>query len=574
MEKALDILHRYWGYNQFRPLQEDIISSIVSGTDTLALLPTGGGKSICFQVPALMKEGLCLVITPLIALMKDQVQHLRQLGIKAEAIYTGILHQELDVIFDNCQFGNYKFLYISPERLQSAEFLRRFKQLPVSMITVDEAHCISQWGYDFRPAYLKINSIREFFPNAPVLALTATATQEVVKDIQVRLTVKGTKPNWNIFQKSFVRENLVYVVRRTEDKLAQMLNILSKVNGSSIIYVRNRQKTKETADYLLKEGISATHFHAGISNQEKDKKQEQWKSGQIRVMVATNAFGMGIDKPDVRTVIHLDLPDSIEAYFQEAGRAGRDLQKAYAVLLYNPSDKTKLKKRITDNYPSTDFILKVYEAAGDWLEVGIGSGLDHTFAFPIDIFCKDKHLPILPTYSALQILSLAGYVNYIEETETNPRVQFITEKDQLYSTPLTTLQEKIVHALLRSYTGIFADTVFINENRLAQDLNIMPKRLVDELITLSRQRIIKFIPRLRTPYLNYPLERQPLQYIKITDDIYKNRQERYVDRLKAILEYAEQDQFCRSQLLVSYFGETKSECCGQCDVCLKKKAKK
>ena len=568
MSTALDILHRYWGYDSFRDLQADIIDSVAAGKDTLALMPTGGGKSICFQVPALMREGLCLVVTPLIALMSDQVEHLRERGIKAEAIYTGITQREIEIILDNCQFGDYKFLYISPERLESKNFRLRLKQLLVTLIAVDEAHCISQWGYDFRPSYLKIADVRQDFPLAPVLALTATATPDVVKDIQQRLQFKEE----NVLQKSFLRQNLCYVVRNTDDKLSQLVHILKSVSGSSIVYVRSRQKTSATAEYLTKEGISATHYHAGLSRKEKALKQQMWQHDEVRVMVATNAFGMGIDKPDVRTVVHLDLPDTLEAYFQEAGRAGRDGNTAYAILLYNKTDQTKAKKRISDNYPDKDFIKRVYEAAGDWLEVGIGSGLDHTFAFNFERFCTEKHLPMLPTYSALQILTQAGYLAYTEETETNPRVQFLIERDKLYSETLTTVQDRVIHNLLRTYTGIFADPVYINDNRMADELKMTVKELSEVLISLSREHLIMYIPRLKTPYLTYTLERQPLEYLQLKPDIYEVRRERYIQRLQAMTEYAEQNQFCRSVLLLNYFGETDAKPCGTCDICREHKA--
>ena len=529
-------------------------------------MPTGGGKSLCFQVPTMAKEGLCLVITPLIALMKDQVENLRQHDIFAEAIYTGLTQDDIAITLDKCRYGNRKFLYVSPERLEARDFIKQLTTLPVCLIAVDEAHCISQWGYDFRPAYLRIAQIRKALPDVPVLALTATATPEVVCDIQDKLLFKHK----NVLKKSFARDNLCYVVRTTDDKFGQLLHILHSVPGSSIIYVRSRKKTTEVADLLVKEGITATHYHAGLSNSDKDGKQKSWKSGETRVMVATNAFGMGIDKPDVRTVIHLDLPDSLEAYFQEAGRAGRDGKTAYAVLLYNNDDKIKLKKRVQDNYPDRDFVKRVYEAAGNWLEVGIGSGLDHTFVFPFEKFCADKHLPLLPTMSALQLLSQAGYLNYIEETETNPRVKMQVTREELYSAQLTPRQERIVSLLLRTYTGIFADPVYINDNILSERLGIDNKLLNTELVNLAREHLLTYIPRRKTPYLHYPLERQELRYVKLPKSVFEDRQEQYIKRITAMQEYASQTQFCRSQLLLAYFGETESEPCGKCDVCREK----
>ena len=556
-------MRQYWHYDGFRPLQAEIIASVTDGRDTLALLPTGGGKSICFQVPAMMQEGLCLVVTPLIALMKDQVENLRQREIFAEAIYTGLTRDETAVILDNCQFGNRKFLYVSPERLESAAFRRRLAALPVSMIAVDEAHCISQWGYDFRPAYLKIAEIRKLLPEVPVLALTATATPEVVDDIQQKLLFKEK----NVFRQSFRRDNLSYVVRETDDKEGQLVHILQSVPGSSIVYVRNRRRTADTAELLLQEGISAVHYHAGLSPQERDRRQQEWKEGKVRVMVATNAFGMGIDKPDVRTVIHLDLPDSPEAYFQEAGRAGRDGKAAYAILLHNKTDGTKAKKRVTDNYPDRDFIKRVYEAAGNWLEVGIGSGLDHTFVFPFEQFCQDKHLPMLPALSAIRLLEQAGYLIYTEETETQPRVQLTVTREELYAVRLTDTQERILNYLLRTYTGIFADPVYIHDRLISERLGLTTHELNAALVAMAQERLLTYIPRRRTPYLTYPLERQELRYVTIPEKIYEQRQESYVKRLQAMQEYATQTGFCRSQLLLAYFGETDSEPCGRCDIC-------
>jgi len=560
------VLVKYWGYPSFRPMQEDIVDSVIAGHDTLALLPTGGGKSICFQVPALAMEGVCIVVTPLISLMKDQVQHLKNINIPASAIYSGMHPSEVEIAYNKAVFGNLKFLYVSPERLMTDAFVEAIKKMKVCLLAIDESHCISQWGYDFRPAYLRIADIRDSFPEVPVLALTATATPEVVDDIQARLMFREK----NVLKKSFRRDNLCYVVRQTDNKEEQMLHILDRVPGSSIVYVRNRKKTLETAEFLTKSGITATHFHAGLTNRQKDEKQKDWKSGATRVIVATNAFGMGIDKPDVRTVIHLDLPDSIEAYFQEAGRAGRDGKTAYAVLLYNKTDDTKLKKRIHDNYPEPDFLKKVYEAVGNYLEVGVGSGLDHTFVFPLEKFCIEKKLPMLQTYSALQLLQQGGFLNYIEETETSPRIMILSTREELYSAHMSPLQERIVGLLLRTYTGIFAEPVYINENILCEQLGITVRQLSEELITLAKEHLLQYIPRRKTPYINYPLERQELQYVVLPPSTYEQRLQLYTKRLNAMLEYASQTQFCRSQLLLSYFGETESEPCGQCDVCRRK----
>lgn len=574
---ALEALKYYWGYDSFRPLQADIIQSIIDGHDTLALMPTGGGKSLCFQVPTMTmkapdddsQEGLCLVITPLIALMKDQVQNLKDKGIKAAAIYTGMTLKEIDIVIDNCRFGDYKFLYVSPERLDSDSFRRRLTQLPVCLIAVDEAHCISQWGYDFRPSYLHIADVRSKLPGVAVLALTATATPEVVEDIQVRLSLTE-KPNFKVFQSSFARENLVYVVKKPANKAEQLLKILNAVPGSSVVYVRNRMKTKEVSDFLNEAGISADFYHAGLTNKEKDIKQKEWKSGKTRVIVATNAFGMGIDKPDVRTVIHIDMPDSIEAYFQEAGRAGRDGKKAYAVLLFNREDEAKVKKRVHDNYPTKDFIRKVYQRVCDYLEVGYESGAGHTFMFPFDEFCQAYHLPLLQTYSALQILSNIGYIAYTDETETNPRVQILCTRDGLYDVDVNPLQESILLAIMRKYTGIFTEPAYLFDEQMATELGITMHELNEQLIALSRRHIIKYIPRRKTPYLTFMLDHEAPEKLYITKSCYEDRQEQYEKRIKAMLEYAEQDSYCRSQVLLSYFGETDADACCLCDVCLRK----
>lgn len=581
MSLFTDILQEYWGYASFRPLQEDIVNSVYAGTDTLALMPTGGGKSICFQVPAMAKEGLCLVVTPLIALMKDQVENLRKRGIKAYAIYTGITRDQVRVMLDNCQFGNYKFLYISPERLENESFRKRLSLLPVNLIAVDEAHCISKWGYDFRPPYLRIALIRKDLPDVPVLALTATATPEVVDDIQDKLSLppipNQTPRKWNVFRKSFARNNLSYIVRHTDDKQAQLLRILQAVQGGAIVYTRNRKRTKELSDWLQQQGISATYYHAGLGTNEKDKTQQQWTdysatTGQgTRVMVATNAFGMGIDKPDVRVVIHWDLPNTIDSYFQEAGRAGRDGNKAYAVLLYNETDKTKAKKRVSDTYPAKQFVKQVYEALGNYYEIGIGSGMGHSFPFHIVDLANVYHFPILPTFSAVQILCQAGYLAYQEETETSPRIQFLCSREDLYHQDLTPQQEKVIYYILRNYTGVFADTIYIHDTTMAKNLEMPPKQLNEILVELAKEKVLRYIPRRKTPYITFTSERVELEYLQLTEQVYEERKTLYIKQLNAMVEYAEQNQFCRSQVLLSYFGETDSQPCGQCDVCLRNK---
>jgi ATP-dependent DNA helicase RecQ len=569
MQKYLDILKQYWGYDHFRSLQGDIIRSIASGNDTLGLMPTGGGKSLTFQVPALAMEGLCIVVTPLIALMKDQVENLKKRGIEAAAIYSGMPYDKIMMTLDNSVFGAYKFLYISPERLATPVFIEKIKQTVVCIIAVDESHCISQWGYDFRPSYLHIADIREILPDVPVLALTATATPEVVEDIQKQLLFK--KPN--VFRKSFNRSNLAYVVRTVENKDENLLKILHNVPGTSVVYVRNRKKTKEVADFLNQNGIPAENYHAGLKNDTKDAKQSRWMSGETRVIVSTNAFGMGIDKAEVRTVIHMDLPDSLEAYFQEAGRAGRDEQKAYAVLLYNNSDATKMKKRVSDTFPGKEMVVKVYEALGNYLQLGVGSGLDAVFAFDLADFCIKFRLPILISYNCLKILQQAGYIELTDEQDSSSRVLFTVGKDDLYKLKSNTEQDKLIHILLRSYTGLFTDPASIDEDILAKRLAWTRDKVYDQLVELSKERIIHYIPRKKTPFLTFTREREAVERVVLGKEAYDDRRDRYISRVKGVLDYAREENICRSQLLLSYFGEKNTNPCGCCDTCLKKKEK-
>lgn len=567
MQQYLDILKQYWGYDQFRPLQAEIINSIASGKDTLGLMPTGGGKSLTFQVPAMVMDGLCVVVTPLIALMKDQVENLRTKGIQAAAIYSGMSKSDILTTLDNAVLGAYKFLYISPERLGTPIFMEKIAQAQVNIITVDESHCISQWGYDFRPSYLRIADVRQIIPDAPVLALTATATPEVVDDIQRQLHFKTP----NVFRKSFFRSNLTYVVRTVENKEDQLLKILHNVPGTSIVYVRNRKKTKEVADFLTQNGILAEHFHAGLKNETKDERQSSWKAGETRVIVATNAFGMGIDKAEVRTVIHLDLPDSLEAYFQEAGRAGRDEKKAFAVLLYNNSDAVKMKKRVSDSFPGKEIVVKVYESLGNYLELGVGSGLDAVFAFDIADFCTKFKLPILITFNCLKILQQAGYIELTDEQDSSSRVLFIENKDDLYKTTQTPEQEKLIHMLLRSYTGLFTDFAYINEDLIAKRLECTRDEVYVQLTGLAKEKIIQYIPRKKTPFLTFIREREATERLVLTKEAYDDRRERYIARVKSVLDYANEENVCRNQQLLMYFGEKNSYSCGKCDVCLRKK---
>lgn len=529
-------------------------------------MPTGGGKSITFQVPALAKEGLCLVITPLIALMKDQVEGLKEKGIKAAAIYSGMRRREIIITIENCIYGDFKFLYISPERLQTELFLSRLAQLNISMITVDESHCISQWGYDFRPSYLKINEIRELKPKCPVLALTATAIPKVVDDIQDKLYFEKK----NVFQTSFKRSNLAYKVVHTENKFGQLESLLNEIEGSAIIYVRSRKKTHETSDFLNKSGIEATFYHAGLDRIVKDKRQKEWTKGKIRVIVATNAFGMGIDKPDVRLVIHMDTPDSPEAYFQEAGRAGRDGNSASAYLLISPNDQGTLKRRISENYPEKAFIRNVYQCLGNHFQLAVGFGEMKSFNFELGKFCKTFKLPIIQTHSALQILSHLGLIQMNEDRDNRSRLHYIATKEELYYfEKLNPESEEIIKTTLRSYSGLFSSYVYINEEAIADRTKYSRDKVYQTFVNLNKARLISYVPQSNIPTITYLQPRFDSQMLTISPESYEERLERFSERVNAILRYINEDT-CRSMMLLSYFGETNPSECGQCDVCLKK----
>ena len=572
-----EILRQYWGYDDFRGIQRDIIESIGNGHDTLGLMPTGGGKSITFQVPALCCEGTCIVITPLIALMKDQVQNLRSRGIRAAAVYSGLSREEIIITLENCILGSTKILYVSPERLSSELFRTKLRHMRVSIITVDEAHCISQWGYDFRPSYLEIADIRRDLPGVPVLALTATATPAVVDDICDKLSVKDSSSpstkapsaGFAVYRMSFERKNLAYIVRHAPDKREQLIHILNSVCGSAIVYARSRRRTKEIAELIAQAGISATFYHAGLDHATKDSRQRDWQTDKTRVMVATNAFGMGIDKPDVRLVIHIDCPDSIEAYFQEAGRAGRDGKKAFAILLYNEGDHRKLDKRINDTFPDKDYIKRVYEHLAYYYQVGVGSGYNHTFEFSIDDFChKFRHFPV-QVDSAMKILNRAGYIEYTEEQDSQARVMFTVSRNDLYRLEGNTPNEdKVITALLRNYSGLFTDFNFIDESFIAMQCGLQQQQVYLILKSLSQKHILHFIPQKKTPYVRYLQRREDMENVQIPPSVYEQRKALYQQRIHAMLGYATTDNVCRSRQLLRYFGETDSHDCHQCDVCL------
>jgi ATP-dependent DNA helicase RecQ len=562
-----EILEKYWGYTSFRPLQEDIIYSVSAGKDTLGLMPTGGGKSITFQAPALAVEGVCIVITPLIALMKDQVDNLRRAGIKATAVYSGMTRQEIIAQLENCIFGNYKFLYISPERLETDLFRAKLQAMLVSYLVVDESHCISQWGYDFRPSYLSIATIRESLPAVPVLALTATATPEVIDDIQEKLLFRKK----NVYRKSFYRENLSYVVRRTDDKLNSLIQILRKVPGSAIVYVRSRQRTKEIADELRKAGIPAGFFHAGLNREEKTLRQNSWKSGECRVIVSTNAFGMGIDKPDVRLVVHMDMPGSLEEYFQEAGRAGRDEKRAYAVAFCSGIDNAKLKKRLADEYPEKKFIFRVYEALGNYFQIGVGYGRDTVHDFSLNNFCSVFRFPILPAHHALKILELSGYIEYTEDVDNSSRLLFTVTRDDLYRyLHQDGHTDEVLQTILRSYTGLFTDYAYIDEALISTRSGVSRQEIYNILTALSKCGIVSYIPQKKTPLIVYAREREDQKYLFIPRPAYEERKKRFENRILKVLEYMNEDRICRSRMLLRYFGENSTKDCGYCDVCLAK----
>jgi ATP-dependent DNA helicase RecQ len=562
------ILQQYWGYPDFRGIQADIIQSIAEGRDTLGLMPTGGGKSITFQVPALAMEGVCIVVTPLIALMKDQVMHLKQRGISAEAIYMGQSRDEVMRILDNAVFGAVKFLYISPERIASELFQHKVRGMKVCFITVDEAHCISQWGYDFRPAYLKIVELRQLVPNVPVLALTATATPKVVDDIQDNLGFAEK----NVFRMSFERKNLRYIVRTTENKFNELVHILRSVEGPAIVYTRSRQGTVDVAQALVVEGFTALHYHAGLSNVEKDVRQRSWQEDDTRVMVATNAFGMGIDKPDVRLVIHMEAPDSIEAYFQEAGRAGRDGKCSYAVLLQDRGDNTRMLRTVSENFPELDYVRHIYDDLANFFQMPEGEGEGVTREFLLDKFCINFRRFPIQVESALRILELAGYLHYREAEENVSRVIFLVNRDDLYRQQgLTPMLDRVLNALLRHYCGLFADYVMIDEEVVAKTCGCTSREVYEQLKALTHMRVLNYIPKKCASYITYLTRRLEGRSLLFPPIVYAQRKEQYIKRIQSVIDYASRTDVCRSVYLLAYFGENDVAPCGGCDVCLEQR---
>ncbi len=564
MNKFEKILLQYWGFSKFRAIQEQVIQSVFDGTDTLALMPTGGGKSITFQVPALAREGLCLVVTPLIALMKDQVENLKKRGIKAAAIHSGLTKHEIDVTFDNCIYGDFKFLYLSPERLSTDIFRIRLPKMNVNLVAIDEAHCISQWGYDFRPSYLKIAELRQLLPSVPFLAVTATATPQVVDDIQEKLGFKQKQ----VIKMSFERKNLVYMVRNVEDKNKHLLKIVAAIPGTGVVYVRNRQKTKEIAQMLVREGVRADYYHAGLSTEIRNSKQDDWQNDRTRIIVSTNAFGMGIDKPEVRFVVHMDLPDSPEAYFQEAGRGGRDGKLAYAILLYNDSDKVKIQQRIDTSFPETDEIKRCYQALCSYLGVAIGAGKGEVYDFNLIDFASTYKINFVKAYSSLKFLETEGYIELTEEIDNPSRVMFIVEKNELYKYQVAHAEhDSFIKFLLRNYAGLFSSYIKIDEEYISKVLGIPLKTTTEYLIKLGQAKIINYIPRKKTPLLILTEERLDDRNLRISPQNYHDRKQRFLSRVNAMVTYASSTSKCRSVSLLEYFGETSTFRCGKCDVC-------
>lgn len=568
MKNAREILKEYWGYDSFRPLQEEIINSVLDNRDTLALLPTGGGKSICFQIPALIKEGICLVISPLIALMKDQVENLNRRGIKAIAIYSGMTFDEIDIAFNNVTFGDYKFLYISPERLKTEMARVRLAKLEINYLVVDEAHCISQWGYDFRPSYLDIPEIKEVIGNVPTIALTATATSLVIGDIMNKLKFREE----NLFKASFYRENLIYIVRNTEDKLGQILKIVQGIGGTGIVYVRERKKAEEIASFLQAQGFEADSYHAGYSSVIRSKKQDDWKNNKCKIIVSTNAFGMGIDKPDVRYVCHIDIPESPEAYFQEAGRAGRDGIKSYAILLWNNSDKRRIDQIMRVTFPDIEYLSELYQKMFIYYQIAYGAGKGEINKFNLSDFCTKMKLHMVSAYHAIKYIQQEGYWELTDELDNPSRIKFIVNRDELYIIQLKNASlDAFIKVILRLYTGLFSSFIAIDEDYIARATRNSKAAVTSSLILLSQMKIIKYLPNFKSPLIIFNEERLDNRNFYISESTYFNRKNAFERRVDAMFDYAENISVCRSTSLLRYFGEDDSQSCGYCDVCLSKK---
>ncbi|MBR5436246.1 MAG: RecQ family ATP-dependent DNA helicase [Muribaculaceae bacterium] len=565
-----DLLAEYWGYDSFRPMQEEIILSVLDGNDTLGILPTGGGKSVTFQIPALVMPDLTVVVTPLISLMKDQVDNLRAIGIKATYIHSGLTRSEHRLAFDRCRLGKVKLLYVSPEKLQSKAFVDEMKLFKVSLIVVDEAHCISQWGYDFRPSYLRLRDLRGVFKSAPVLALTASATPEVADDIMAQLAFRGRQ----MFTRSFARDNISYLARYGDDKFNTLLKILNNTSGTAIVYVRSRRRTREIADFLVKSGISADYYHAGLAIEDKNEKQDRWKSGECRVIVATNAFGMGIDKPDVRVVVHFDLPASLEEYYQEAGRAGRDGLPSYAVILASQYDKARLSRHITESFPDKEYIRKVYDLACTFLDVIEGEGYGKVYEFNFNLFCERFELRPVAARSALELLTRAGAFEFTEEIQTQARLMVLAKKQDLYDLRINEDADRVLQLVLRTYTGLFADYVYINEVLISSRLQMSSQRVYESLLLLSKMHIIHYVPRKSTPYVYFNVSRMAPKHVMIPREIYEVQRERLERRVEAMKRFAFADDRCRVRIMLEYFGEKAAADCGSCDYCRAEKKRK
>lgn len=564
--EALDLLNKYWGYDAFRECQAEIIASVLASCDTIGLLPTGGGKSITFQIPALMLDGLTIVVTPLISLMKDQVDNLRERGIKAACLNSGMSRPERRLALDRLRLGKVKLLYVSPEKLANKDFLNEISQWNLSLIVVDEAHCISQWGYDFRPSYLNLIALRNAFPDIPILALTASATPEVVADIADKLGMRHHK----VISRSFSRNNISYIVRHTEEKDVQLLRILTRTAGSGIVYVRSRRRTAVLAAFLQENGIAADFYHAGLEPHDKAEKQDLWKSGEVRVMVATNAFGMGIDKADVRIVVHYDLPPSLEEYYQEAGRAGRDGNESYAVLLASKADKGLLKRRLTESFPGREYILNIYERVGNFLEVGIGEGYDRVYEFNLTGFLTTFQLKAPPTLAALHTLTRAGAIEFNENLNSRSRITFLVEKRELYDLKIDSLTDSLLQSILRTYTGLFADYIPIDEVNIAFMANTSPQKVYESLLLLSRMKVISYIPKSNQPFVYYPTSRDLPKHVVIPRSVYEDLLERATKRMEAMRDYVYGFDGCRVSRMLKYFGESDAADCGKCDICREK----